>query len=402
MDERVQVNKLHENTLASIESRDDKQPTDVEEGQLTGYRTRAVELDQEIAELKDVLEREEQSATVSRMVRANLAGHAPGVVTENGETKYRTFAAYARDQLITRYPDIAEQAGGKPAVEAARERLMRAPQHTLSSDVEGLQAPQHLAQILDVIDASRPVIATANRVPLSKGKLTYPVIAQRPDVLLQGTEKTEGGTANMQVDLDDMTAQTFIGGGNLSWQTIEWSTPDALNLWFQLAGEAYAIRTEGTACAVLSAAAIAGGTAAAVITGGTADTFQDWIAAVVGGAGLVYDNSRRVPDTLYLSPDMFFVAAALTTDSGAPFITAGNLNISGLSGNIAGIRVVASAGFGTATAIVGDSRAFLVGETPGAPVQLRAVEPAIGGLEVGVIGAMAAKVYDTTRFATLL
>ena len=53
---------------------------------------------------------------------------------------------------------------------------------------------------------------------------------------------------------------------------------------------------------------------------------------------------------------------------------------------------------GTANAVVGDSSAFFVAENPGAPVELRAVEPAIGGMEVGIIGAMVAVAFDNARF----
>jgi hypothetical protein len=65
------------------------------------------------------------------------------------------------------------------------------------------------------------------------------------------------------------------------------------------------------------------------------------------------------------------------------------------------LRVIGSYGFTANTAIIGDGEAFLVGETPGAPVEMRAVEPAIGGMEVGVIGAFKSKVFDGDRFIRL-
>ena len=68
------------------------------------------------------------------------------------------------------------------------------------------------------------------------------------------TDAAAGG-GTVSVPLVGGTADTFIGGGNLSWQAMEWSTPDALDLWFRLAGESYAIQTEGTACGVLEDAA---------------------------------------------------------------------------------------------------------------------------------------------------
>jgi hypothetical protein len=406
MDERVSVTQLHDNLLAKIESREDKQPTDVEEATLTGYRTTMVEHDREIAELGDIIEQEDKSAATSRVVRAHLAGQDGSVQADtDGNYHYRTYAGFARDELIKRYEQIAVQAGGPTVRDAAKQRLeqarlFRAPVHTLSSDVDGLQPPQHVAQILEVIDRSRPVITSSRRVNLERGQVTFPHVDQKPEVLLQGTEKTEGGTANMQVSMETITAQTFLGGGNLSWQAIEWSTPDALQLWFDMAAEQYARKTEGTACSILTACGTANrvGTADRV---GTASTFADWLGGVVAGFAEVYDNSGAMANTLYLSPDMFFLAAALTSDAGAVLIQAGGLNLAGLSGNIAGVRVVTSYGFAATTAIVGDSNAFLVAESANAPVQLRATEPAIGGMEVGIIGAMAAACYDDNRFAQI-
>ena len=72
-----------------------------------------------------------------------------------------------------------------------------------------------------------------------------------------------------------------------------------------------------------------------------------------------------------------------------------------MTGTWAGLRVVGSYGFDLDTAIVGDSDALLVAETPGAPVQLRVVEPCIAGMEVGIVGAFKAVVYDVNRFYKL-
>ncbi len=419
LDERAALSRVHEETLAVIESRpaNEADPTDIERKQLDGYRERAVTLDKEIGDLNDVLEREEASADASKKVRVHLSNHAPGIEIVDGQPEYKTFGAFARDALITGAPgrgdvmmarnasvlhSIQTAAGGQQARDAAMERLTRTPVHTTSSDVAGLQPPQYLAQILDVIDSTRPVVATGTRVNLARGVLTYPKIDSRPLVALQGggtAEKAEGGAGTLTVSMASGTADTFNGGGNLSWQAMEWSTPDALDLWFRLAGESYAIQTEGTACGVLVDAA--SGTITAPLVGGTADTFAKWLAAVLAGASAVYGATRAMADTLWLSPDMFFEAAGLTATGGAQLITPGTLNVRGLSGTLGGLRVIVSAGFPPTTAIVGDSSAFLVAETPNSPVQLRAVEPAIGGLEVGIIGAFKAIAFDDNRFCSL-
>jgi len=215
-------------------------------------------------------------------------------------------------------------------------------------------------------------------------------------VLLQSSEKTEGGTADMQIALRTANASTYIGGGNLSWQAINWSSPEALGLWFDLAAEQYAIKTEAAACAVLLAAGTASGTVDLVA--GTS-TFPSWLGAVGTGMAGVYANSGAIADTLYLSPDYFFALASKTSTESASFISQGGLDpVGALGGRLGPLRVIASAGMGTANAVVGDSSAFFVAENPGAPVELRAVEPAIGGMEVGIIGAMAAVAFDNARF----
>jgi hypothetical protein len=416
LDQRAALSRVHEETLALVESRPPEEavPTEIERKQLDGYREKAVDLDREIGELNDVLEREEASVSASKKVRIHLMGNQPGVELVDGQPEYKTFGAFARDALITGAPgrgdvhiarnasalhNIASSAGGDVARAAAQERLTRTPVHTTSSDVAGLQPPQYMAQILDVIDSTRPVVATGTMVNLQRGVLTYPKITSRPAVALQGSEKSEGGAGTLTVEMASGTADSFIGGGNLSWQAMEWSTPDALDLWFRLAGEQYAIQTEGTACGVLVDAA--SGTITAPLVGGTADTFAKWLAAVLAGASAVYGNTRAMADTLWLSPDMFFEAAGLTATGGAQLITPGTLNVRGLSGTLGGLRVVVSAGFPPTTAIVGDSSAFIVAETPNSPVQLRAVEPAIGGLEVGLIGAFRAIAFDDNRFCSL-
>jgi hypothetical protein len=400
LDERAATQKLHESLLANAEGREDKSLSDAEKETLTAYRTRVSEIDVELEELGEVLELEDRSADTTKALRSRLNGNVPGQISsgENKETVYRTFAAYARDQLITKYPDIALRAGGNPVKDEARERLLRAPAHTITDDVEGLLPPQHIQQIMDVIDANRPVVVTGNRVNLQNGRLTWPKITSRPRVRVQGTEKTETSSVRMGVDMEDETADTYLGAGNLSWQAINWTTPDALELWFRLAAEAYAIETEAAACHTLAkAASTVGGGAALSAPGG--NTFAEWMAAVAAGIAQVYDETRAIPDKIYLSADMFFDAAALVSNTNANLINAGSLNLAGLSGTLAGLGVVASAGFASGTAIVGDSKALLVGETPGAPVELRAVEPSIGGMEVGVIGAFKSISFDDERFA---
>ncbi len=409
-DERARTQEKIEDILALAEE-ETRELNEYEETQATAYRTQVVNYDAEIEALSVDLERAEKSRDVSKLIRVGAEPEVLG--SEGGPVVYRTFAAYAKDILVVRDDKIALAAAGgvqgslQVVREQAMDRLQRV-EHTLTSDVQGLLPPQHLAQILDVINGSRPLVASARHVDLSNGKLTYPKIAQRPEVLKQGTEKTEAGTANMQVTMEDINADTYLGGGNLSWQTINWSSPAALQLWFDLAAEAYARQTETAACAELEGAAgtsaVGMGTVSPALGTSGTESFGAWRAAAFAGAGAIYSQTggRAQTDTLYLAATRFFQLAGLGTDQVLQVSSVGSLDIKTLTGRFAGLSVVGSYGFSDPdTAILGDSQAFLVGETPGAPVEMRAVEPAIGGLEVGVIGAFQSKVFDTDRFIRL-
>lgn len=401
-DERAKFEEKIEDALKLAEE-DNRDLEEFEEQQLAKYRTRVQELEDEINILADDLERANKSKDVSQLIR--VVHEPPPAMPQNGDGPivYRTFAQYARDQLIKRYDLIAAHAGGETARAEAADRIERATgiQNTLTSNVAGLVPPTHMAQIMDVISRSRPVVQSARSVNLDTGKLTYPQITQRPAVLLQTAEKTVGGTVGMAVTLTTVTADTYIGGGDLSWQTINWSTPDALQLWFDLAAEAYARATETAACTEISTAGM-GTTTTQLGTVGTED-FAAWKAGVLRGVAALYAASggRTTPDTLYVSPTRFFQLAGLSTSNDVQLSVVGNVDVGSLTGNFVGLQVIGSYGFTGNTTILGERNTLIVGETAGAPVELRAVEPSIGGMEVGVIGAFKAKVYDATRFIKL-
>ncbi len=404
-DERARTESNIEDMRKAAED-EQRDLNELEMEQVTKWRTRITDLDDEINVLAEDIERAENSRDVSKLLRVNEPAPSEQTVhTTNGNVVYRTFAAYARDQIITRFPQIASQVNGpdraQEVIAQAQENLHRVV-NTLSSNVAGLLPPQHITQIMDLIQASRPVVASARGVDLSRGSLTYPKIDQRPEVLKQGSEKTEAGTANMQISMKTLNADTYLGGGDLSWQTINWSSPDALQLWFNLAAEAYARQTETAACTTLQNTG--GGTVSPALgTAGTED-FSAWSAAVLKGLGSIYTSTggRARTDTLYVSASRFFQLAGLSTNNTLQISGVGNLDIGAMTGTFRGLRVVGSYGFSNANAaILGDASAFLVGETPGAPVEMRAVEPTIGGMEVGVIGAFASVVFDTSRFIHL-
>ena len=168
IDERETATQLHEGLLADVEKRDEKQMSETERTQVTAYRERAKDLDEEIATLAETVEGNNRSIEQSKKIRRALSGNTDGIDQEDGEVVYRTMAAYARDVILTgngrEAAKIKTNLGDKQEIERAEQRLQllkRTPANTLTSDVAGLLPQQHIAQIFQVIDSSRPIVASA-------------------------------------------------------------------------------------------------------------------------------------------------------------------------------------------------------------------------------------------------
>jgi len=398
--EREQLLDTNDQILQRAEE-EERDPSEAERELLRRNRERATQLEPQVEELLELEETRarsgEQRARITRAIGApaDRSGEAPADRGDapSGEPVYRSFAQYARDALITRVDRIGAIVGPELRQRAA-DRLERAAQvHTLTSDVPGLIPAQHIAQIFEVINTARPVVASSRQIGLTSGKITWPSITGRPTVAKQVTEKTNPAYSNMTVIMREQVADTYLGAGNLSWQTINWSSPDALRLFFDLMAEAYAEQTESAACTVVDTAAAAGGTVAS-------DDLAGWMAAIAAAAGQVRAAGGRA-NAIYLDAVTGYELLGLVAVENPVFLTVGPGSLGDATGNMGGLRFIVSDGFAADTAIVGDSTKLLCAETPGAPVEMRAVEPSIGGLEVGVIGAFAAVVALPGAFVQL-
>jgi HK97 family phage major capsid protein len=390
------VRRKHEQLLAE---RGDGALSETDKDQIRTWREETVDLIEEIEGLSADVEAHRAAMERSQNIRRAMLDGAD--VQEDGPV-YNSMAAFARDVILTRNDNTASkiqaQFTDKSDLEAARSRLellKRIPANTLSSNVGGLTPPQHIAQIFQVIQTARPIVESAQRADLVRGTLTYPVVATRPVVAVQATQKTEAGNTGMVINMVTATASTYLGGGDLSWQAVNWSTPNALDMWFRLAASDYALKTETDAATVVSASAFLNNIASPIATSAT---YVQLMAAIGAGGGEVYANSGRMADTVYMAPDRYWYAVGLTSDSSLSFGQTGLLNINGESRSL---NVVVSRGLNAGEIIVGDSDGLLVAETPGAPVELRVTEPAIGGYEVGIIGAFEAVVVDNGAFAAI-
>lgn len=364
------------------------------------YRVDLHDLDTEIDQLSKDAEADRAARKRSEEIRrAHNAAAGVADVDDDGIV-YRSISAYARDVLLThkdRHVRAAVDNSGVPAEEIQRaqhrlQALERTPATTLTSDLAGLNPPQHIAQIFQVINNRRDLVQAAGvKANLNKLTVTYPQVDATPVVAVQDTQKTEAGNTGMDISMVTKTASTYLGGGNLSWQAIEFSDPNALDLWFRYAAADYALKTETDAATVVSASAFLNNISSTLAT--NAD-FATTMTAIGAGYNEVYANSGRTADALILAPDRFGYLLGLTSAALTQFIDVGQAGIGPL-------RIIVSRGLNAGEMIVGDMDGLLVAENPGAPVRMFVSEPAIAGVEVGLVGAFEAAVVDDGAFALI-
>jgi hypothetical protein len=403
VDAREDVHSKQEQLLREL---DGAQPNELQAGMLTKYRSDLAYFDGEIDTWSAQVDADREARKKSESIRrSSHAARGTGVeIDDDGNAVYRTMSEYARDILMThgdRHVRAQVDANvSKDEIKRAGDRLAaleRIPATTLTSDLAGLNPPQHIAQIFQVIQTSRPLVEAAGvKANLNKGTVTYPQVDATPVVAVQGTQKTEAGNTGMDISMITATASTYLGGGNLSWQAIEWSDPSAFDLWFRYAAADYALKTETDAATVVSASAFLNNVSSPLA--GT-PTYIELMAAIGAGGGEVYANSGRMANAVIVAPDRYWYVMGLATAS--PFGFGGGSGGITLSSDRPALRVIASRGLNAGEIIVGDMDGLLVAETAGAPVRMFVSEPAIAGVEVGLVGAFEAAVVDDGAFALI-
>jgi len=393
---REHVHGLMESLLGEL---DGKMPDETQAEVLKRHRADLAKYDAEIIELTEQVDADREAAKRSEEIRRASQVAAGVADADEDGIVYRTMASYARDVLLTHSDKFiraqVESEVSQDEIRRAAERqelLKRTPATTLTSDLAGLNPPQHIAQIFQIINTRRDLVNAAGvKASLSKGTVTYPQVDGTPIVDVQATQKTEAGNVGMDISMVTKTATTYLGGGNLSWQAIEWSDPNAFDLWFRFAAADYALKTETDAATVVSASAFLNNISSTIAT--NAD-FATTMTAIGAGYNEVYANSGRTADALIMAPDRFGYLLGLTSAALTQFVDVGQAGIGPL-------RIIVSRGLNAGEMIVGDMDGLLVAETPGAPVRMFVSEPAIAGVEVGIVGAFEAAVVDDGAFALI-
>ena len=380
-----------ERSLADIETitskavDEDRDLTEAEQKTCEARRERVAGLEEDLKVEADLAER---SATYSAL--ANRIGPAEVVhrteLVERSQTPsgpdYETPGHYLVDYLTR-----SENPEAKKRFEAY---LHRALANQTTAQNPGLLPTPILAPVFIEQASRRPAIEAATLRPLPGSGKTFqrPHITQYTTAGPQTAEKTELPSRNMLIDPITVTKSTYGGAVNLSWQDRDWTDPSIMNLLVSDLAASYAQATDAAFCTYFEGTVTATETITAPADG------PKVIQALFGATGQIAAATNTMPDTLWVSPDVWGGLGGLSDTTGRqlfptvnPVNALGNIQPNSMSGSIAGFRLAIDKNLPAGTAILGNSQFVEVYETVGG--QVSAIEPSILGTTLAFYGYIA-------------
>jgi HK97 family phage major capsid protein len=270
-----------------------------------------------------------------------------------------------------------------------------------TADTPGILPVPIVGPVWTTINSRRPAIEAATVRPLPAGGKTFqrPYVTQHTLVGTQAAEKTALPSQALKIDPKTVTKMTKGGWVNLSFQDRDWTDPAVLDILISDLAAVYAQETDQQFCTDLVAAVTQ------TVTVATNDA-AGWLTAIYEAAATVAAADNRLPNTFWVSIDVWAQLGALVDGAGRPlFPTAAPANAMGditpgqFAGSIAGMRLAVDSHFPAATGIIGDNLATEFYETVGGQVQ--ATEPSLLGTQIAFYGYMADCVVEPDALVKL-
>lgn len=260
----------------------------------------------------------------------------------------------------------------------------------LTSDVPGLLPTPIIGELIGRASGRRPIWdSLAQRdMPMLGATFSRPRITQHVNVGPQTAQKTEVVSRKMTVALDNVSKQTLAGVLDVSQQAIDWTSPSLLNELVIDFTRVYLAITDFQAATFLNN----NSTGTPVAWDGTAAGLTT---ALATAAAQIYSSQGQLvdvlPNTVWVSPDVWVLLAGLSDDTGRPLFpqlgpmnAPGTADLPGIGINAYGFRWVVGKQFPAGTMIMGDSEyaeAYENGRR-----FLQAVRPDVLGLDIAYMG----------------
>lgn len=315
---------------------------DAEQAEVERSQQRATELESAIAHYTEIEQRADKVAAMRGRVSNAPRQREPGNEPEPEYDIAREFPT------IGEYAITVHRAMVKRDPEAVA-KLERATAHQMTGDNPGLIPRPILAPVINLLDSTRPFINSVTNRPLPSGKFDRPVITQHVAVAEQVVEKDLTASQKMLVGTLPVTAKTWAGHLNISRQDIKWSSPAILSLVYEDFAAIYASVT----CDYASDAFVTSVTATPIDIATASG--PDVTAALYQGSAAALNAQAPLPDTLWVSPDVWAELGGLANaNSGLPAFP--GLSVTSTSGNPLGLKLVVDSHFAAGTMIAGPSR----------------------------------------------
>ncbi len=402
LDERATLVETIENVLAQVENRD---LTDAEQAVLARTKERIAELDAQIKPLEDYetvrdahhdTQRQELGGNRNEPGEPSRVPAQPRRADGGDRTPvYSSAGAYLVDYL--RAFGIMER--GRPDADAAaRVDAARVRSDQKTSDTPGILPTPIVGQVVNLIDATRPLITSLGGAKGMAGipgsTFTRPKITQHTQVGPQVGEKTQLPSQKMAITPISFTKGTYGGTVDISRQDIDWTSPGAWDILIQDLADVYAIQTETATAAAFKAASTA--TPVVVAT----NDLKGWTTALYTAAMHSYQASFKMPDRVWCSLDCWAALGSLVdvarvvlpsdaTVGGDAMdsMDIGGSSLAALRGDILGLPRIVVPTFAAGTAFVGNSTLYEVYEE--VIGLLSVIEPSILGVQVAYGGYVA-------------
>lgn len=276
-------------------------------------------------------------------------------------------------------------------------RLFRA--QDLTTDLAGILPTPIIGDLVKFVDANRYAVNASRSMPMPAGGKTFtrPRATQRTTAAVQSAEGAVLSSQKMTLVSDTVTKGTYGGFVELTEQDIDWTDPAFLQILFEDLAQSYAIATSTVMTAAILAAGVTNKTIGFTAASSAWTVFY---AKIILAAVSVYTNSKQLPDTLYVAPDMWGSLVGYLDSQNRPiFPHLGPVNVPGdaisitnfQGGNPLGLKLVVDPTFTSGACVVASSRYAEYYEQNKGLASIAA--PSIMAVDVAYRGYFAANCY---------
>jgi HK97 family phage major capsid protein len=370
-------------TILTVAAQENREVTDSERSSVEGMYREIQHLDGQIAPLHDAEMRNAQHAKSVAELQRTVAARRDEPQPHGQLERYRNnVGAWLADWGQQKSDPHAAQRIARAGAEwrvVADQKL---------ADNPGIVPIPIVGDVVGTLPTARPFVDSVTSRPMPSGGSTFnrPRITQHALVGVQATEKTQLASQKLVIGSTPVTKKTFGGTLDISFQDRDWTDPAILGIAVADMAGVYAQETDNAAADGMLAATTGTFVLADAATDGATR------AAIMSASSQILANTKRYPDTVWMSPDEYAKFGAMTNTAGGQVSFPGLQDATGFGGNLMGLKVVVDGNFAAKTMIIGTSGLVEHYETVGG--LLSVTEPTILGYTIAYYGYVADLLVD--------